>query len=181
MQVGLVAFAAVVFAVCGLSVAHADEGKGRGACRADAEKFCKDVQPGEGRMAQCLARHESELSESCRGHMAAGRQRMEEVAEACRHDASQLCEGVQPGKGRLARCLASKKEQLSPGCSAEIGQMEERHPCMGDIARLCEGVEAGGGRLNQCLTDHEGELSGKCKAAMEKHMKRGKHRREHNS
>ena len=176
MSVRIVACAAVLFALSGLSIAHADESDGRGACRADAEKFCKDVQPGEGRMAKCLAQHESELSKGCREGMAKGRKRMEEVTAACHDDASKLCAGVEPGKGRMARCLAGRKNELSPACSAEIGKMEKNHPCMNDIARLCEGVEAGGGRLNQCLKQHEAELSGQCKMAMEKHMHRSERR-----
>ena len=40
-----------------------------GACRADAEKFCKDVKAGEGRIAECLKEHRSELSEGCAAQM----------------------------------------------------------------------------------------------------------------
>jgi cysteine rich repeat protein len=39
------------------------------ACRADAEKFCKDVKPGEGRIAQCLKQHQGELSRECAARM----------------------------------------------------------------------------------------------------------------
>ena len=35
------------------------------ACRGDAQKFCKDVKAGEGRIAQCLKEHQSELSREC--------------------------------------------------------------------------------------------------------------------
>ena len=35
------------------------------ACEADADKFCLDVQPGEGRMIRCLKEHETEVSEAC--------------------------------------------------------------------------------------------------------------------
>lgn len=39
------------------------------ACRGDAQKFCKDVKAGEGRIAQCLEQHRSELSENCASHL----------------------------------------------------------------------------------------------------------------
>ncbi len=35
------------------------------ACRGDAEKFCKDVKPGEGRIVECLRQHQGELSKEC--------------------------------------------------------------------------------------------------------------------
>ncbi len=36
------------------------------ACRPDAQKFCKGVRPGKGRIISCLKSHESELSDSCK-------------------------------------------------------------------------------------------------------------------
>ncbi len=36
------------------------------ACHDDVQKFCKDVDPGEGRMVHCLEEHEKSLSEACR-------------------------------------------------------------------------------------------------------------------
>jgi len=36
------------------------------ACKGDAEKVCKDVKPGEGRILKCLKQHETELSPSCK-------------------------------------------------------------------------------------------------------------------
>ena len=35
------------------------------ACEADADKFCLDVQPGEGRIVSCLKKNESKLQASC--------------------------------------------------------------------------------------------------------------------
>ncbi len=35
------------------------------ACEADADKFCLDVQPGEGRLVSCIKEHETEVSEAC--------------------------------------------------------------------------------------------------------------------
>jgi hypothetical protein len=38
----------------------------REACKADMEKFCKDVEQGGGRVKQCMTEHRKELSDSCR-------------------------------------------------------------------------------------------------------------------
>ena len=35
------------------------------ACEEDADKFCLDVQPGEGRIVRCIKEHEAEVSEAC--------------------------------------------------------------------------------------------------------------------
>jgi hypothetical protein len=38
----------------------------RAACAADVQKLCPGVQPGGGRIMQCLSEHKSEISESCK-------------------------------------------------------------------------------------------------------------------
>ncbi|MBI5626079.1 MAG: hypothetical protein HY935_02580 [Nitrosomonadales bacterium] len=39
-------------------------------CHEDAKKLCKDIQPGGGRIMQCLKQHEGELSPACKENMA---------------------------------------------------------------------------------------------------------------
>jgi hypothetical protein len=41
----------------------------RQACEADAQKFCKDVKPGQGRIVKCLRVHEKDLSPECKAKM----------------------------------------------------------------------------------------------------------------
>ena len=36
------------------------------ACKADIDKFCKDVKPGEGRIIKCMQEHEKDLSADCK-------------------------------------------------------------------------------------------------------------------
>jgi hypothetical protein len=40
------------------------------ACRADFQKFCADVHPGRGQVAQCLLAHKDNLSPACRDGLA---------------------------------------------------------------------------------------------------------------
>ncbi|MGH6820546.1 MAG: hypothetical protein ACREDU_06750 [Methylocella sp.] len=70
---------------------------------------------------------------------------------------------MQPGHGRVARCLIDHRGQLSAACRGKIEEAEMRHPCMKDAERLCKGVEAGEGRMAACMKLHESELSAECK------------------
>lgn len=59
-----IALMAVALLVSGLAFA---EGKGehKGFCKADQEKFCKDVEVGKGGVHKCLKGHKAELSPDC--------------------------------------------------------------------------------------------------------------------
>ncbi len=100
------------------SFSFAQDTERRGACRADYEKFCKDVRPGQGRIVQCLRQHESELSAACKSEMAEGREKSREFVKACKADAANLCQDIRPGGGRIAKCLKANEGQLSPDCAA---------------------------------------------------------------
>lgn len=166
-----IAVAALLF--CGLAGnANAQPADAGSACRADVQKFCKDVKPGGGRVIQCLAQHESELSAPCRSRMAKGKQRVEEFAEACKSDAAKVCKDVQPGEGRVVRCLAERKDQLSPACRQKIETGEQAHPCNADAIRLCKGVQPGEGRIAECMKRNEGQLSPACKARIGEYRER---------
>jgi len=43
------------------------------ACQSDVQQFCKDVRIGDGRLAQCLKQHESELSSTCQAELTQAR------------------------------------------------------------------------------------------------------------
>jgi hypothetical protein len=157
---------------CVLSMAAYAEERPQGACRNDVQKFCKDVAPGGGAIARCLAKNESQLSEGCRQAIEKGREQLEEFSEACKADAQQLCKDVRPGRGRITRCLAQNKDRLSPACREKITQVEQRHPCMADMERFCKGVQPGGGAINRCLSEHQAQLAPACKAAFDKAQKK---------
>jgi hypothetical protein len=48
--------------------------KVREACRADVERLCKGVEPGGGRIRECLRAHQSELSDGCKAAIAEARE-----------------------------------------------------------------------------------------------------------
>ena len=147
-----------------VTAAQAEDNERPSACRTDIAKLCKGIYPGGGRIAMCLKQHESELSPGCRESIAATGEKIKEFAEACKPDVEKQCKGVQPGQGRIARCLVEHKDRLSAGCREKIAEAESKHPCVKDIRTLCKAVRPGEGRIAQCLKQHEAELSAECKA-----------------
>ncbi len=44
---------------------------GKGACKADVQKFCADVEHAKGKIHECLTQHAADLSDACKQRMAA--------------------------------------------------------------------------------------------------------------
>lgn len=108
----------VVTALC-LIVAVAyteEEAEQKGVCKADVQKFCKDVKPGKGRIWSCMKSHEGELTQACKDHMAKKRENMKEFMSSCKNDVNRLCKDVPRGQGRVIGCLKGKMNELSENC-----------------------------------------------------------------
>jgi hypothetical protein len=95
-------------------------GQTRGTCADDVAKFCKGVQPGGGRLVKCLKDHESELSPACSASHEQAKAGAKEAHEACADDVQKLCKDVQPGKGRIVRCLKDHSKSLSTECRDKL-------------------------------------------------------------
>lgn len=93
----------------------------QGPCAADFEKLCKDVKPGGGRLLACLKQHEAELSATCKQAQgkAHGRMAQRRPSPACKGDIEKFCKDVQPGGGRIVKCLNEHKSELSGECQAQ--------------------------------------------------------------
>ena len=91
---------------------------GKGACKADVDKFCKGIKPGGGRIWACLKSNDADLSQPCRDHMAMMREKGKEFHKACMPDAKKFCKGIPHGKGRIISCLKSHEAELSEPCKA---------------------------------------------------------------
>ncbi len=85
-------------------------------CMDELERFCKDVQPGEGRILKCLQEHDRDLSAGCRDKVQSVLKRLEEAKQACAPDIARFCADVVPGGGRLIRCLEPHAGELTPAC-----------------------------------------------------------------
>ncbi len=87
-------------------------------CAEDVAKFCKDVQPRGGGIAQCLKEHEDQLSASCKDRVANMKERRLEFRQACQDDVAKFCKDTKPGNGRIVKCLKEHEQELSAPCQS---------------------------------------------------------------
>ena len=95
-------------------------------CKADVEKFCGSTQD-RGKIAECLQKHQRELSPSCVQRLTNLKQDLRAVGEACEQDIHTHCSGVQPGGGRIGACLKKNQDTLSPQCKAKLADATKRN------------------------------------------------------
>ena len=81
-------------------------------------------------------------------------------------DIKAYCAGVQQGDGRIAQCLRSHQQQLSPACqqgmaNASALMKEVVQACEDDLHKFCAG--AAPGTVKDCLRANLRELSLPCK------------------
>ena len=92
-------------------------------CRAELEKYCSNVTPGEGRVLACLYAHSDKLSGRCEYALYDAAVQLERavatlayVANECGDDLRKHCAGVEVGQGRLLECLQKKNAEVSDRC-----------------------------------------------------------------
>ncbi len=89
-------------------------------CQPDVQRLCQGVQPGGGRIRACLASHAAELSPACQQAADQMRAYRSSLHPGCHADAQRLCQGVQPGGGRIIACLQTHANELSPVCKERL-------------------------------------------------------------
>ena len=90
------------------------------ACSDEAQKLCADVEPGGGRVARCLVEQPEQLSEACRAALQSISQRMTRFGEACGPDIQEYCADVEPGGGRVGKCLIEHRADISSACAGAL-------------------------------------------------------------
>jgi hypothetical protein len=92
-------------------------------CKAEIEKYCANVTPGEGRMLACLYAHEDKLSGRCEFALYDASVRLERAVAAlsyaaneCSADIKKHCSRVETGEGRILECLQKNDAQVSNRC-----------------------------------------------------------------
>ena len=71
---GVVMVLAVAVLSAGL-IAGDDDRAAQGPCADDIAKYCKDMKPGDGRIAGCLKENEKQLSSACRSSIEESKKR----------------------------------------------------------------------------------------------------------
>jgi hypothetical protein len=108
------------------SRAYAEEQKL--ACSEEIAQYCKGVKPGGGRILICLKEHEKDLTPTCRDKVAGTEKRLEEAKQTCAKDTEKFCKGIQPGEGRIVKCLNEHTEEISPACREKVSGLKKMIP-----------------------------------------------------
>jgi hypothetical protein len=105
------------------------DGEIRAACAKDFRALCANVQPGEGRVRDCIATHIGVLAPECRAAIernglatTAGKdgEPVRSAQWSCVQDAKQFCANVPPGRGRVVQCLQEHLVELQPACQSSL-------------------------------------------------------------
>jgi hypothetical protein len=93
------------------------------ACKADLDKICPGVQPGQGRILACLEGKTDQLSPACKNDVS---KKLSAFYKACKADADKLCATVERGGGRVMQCLADNEASLSKSCKNVWGKAKSK-------------------------------------------------------
>jgi hypothetical protein len=89
-----------------------------------------------------------------------------ELMIQCRRDAAELCGDVEPGGMRIAACLYSRINDLSPRCHRAMSDGIALRACGREYHRFCGDVPVGDGLVAKCLRDFRDEVSPRCYGAL---------------
>jgi hypothetical protein len=103
-------------------------------CTEEIRTLCADVQPGGGRILQCLQANEARVSPVCAQRVNDLQQTVSGPLGACRDDWMALCyhSRALPGRQEMVQCLQVYQATLSPGCQKALqGVSGKRQPFRG--------------------------------------------------
>ena len=122
MHISILIIAAFFFGLWIVAQVHAEQ---MHPCVEDIEKNCKDIKPCEGHIVSCLKEHESKLSVECKKKIEELNKEIEDVKVNCGKDIDRFCKGIQPGGGRVAKCLREHNQELSERCRRKCEIVKE--------------------------------------------------------
>jgi hypothetical protein len=106
-----------------------DARQGSRPCEEEIKQLCPDIKPGEGRIAECVRQHGKELSPQCQKkheELERHKQAREHAQKACHDDVQKFCKDVDPGEGRIVRCLEEHEKSLSERCRTTLDRKESK-------------------------------------------------------
>ena len=121
-------FVFAFFLLCAGAVDRVSAADDKLPCAEEIAKHCKEVKPGGGRILSCLDEHQKELSDSCRKKLEESKKKLMEAQQACTGDMGKFCKDVQPGEGRILRCLREHTQELTSACrkmTANTAEMKQ--------------------------------------------------------
>ena len=89
-------------------------------------------------------------------------------ANLCKKDIAKFCNGIEPGEGRILKCLTLYEEKVTPQCKEQIARIktaveEVQDACVDDYAIFCSSLLPGQGRIAACLEKNQKILTPKCR------------------
>jgi Golgi apparatus protein 1 len=99
------------------------------------------------------------------------------LAEACRQDVDKFCATVEPGDGRVHKCLRDQRKELTEACRKEELLLEEKEAnsielnmglmksCKPERQMFCKAVQVGQARVFRCLAENmnDADFGNNCK------------------
>jgi hypothetical protein len=88
----------------------------RQACGPEIQQHCAGVEPGEGRLRDCVKDHFAAFSEKCKEALLSS----VAVVRACKPDVQRTCPDIQPGAGHIQACMKDHFAEYSDRCKQAI-------------------------------------------------------------
>jgi len=151
------------------------------ACKEDVNKLCADIEPGDGRIHECLVANKAQLSPSCKREedrlqtIESTDVRLRPGFKSCKEEVDVYCKDVKPGQGRVFRCLQANlmESDFSDGCKSEVERQQSKmsanwkmdpgvaEKCKEDVNKVCAAAKNshGGGMVLKCLAENHDSLS----------------------
>lgn len=102
-------------------------------CQTELDTYCKDVTPGESRVAACVYARSDKLSPSCEYALYEVAIQLERaladmtyLVNKCSEDMNKFCIDVEAGEGRILTCLDNNTEDVSKRCNEAIAEVRSR-------------------------------------------------------
>ncbi len=103
-------------------------------CGKELQTYCSQVTPGEGRIMACLYAYGDKISEECVDEIegvtlkiGAAVDSIQHGYEECSEDIEKFCPKIEPGQGRMYKCIKKSEAMLGQSCKSALGLLETQY------------------------------------------------------